>query len=1771
MILLPGYVITEKIFSGVSSIVYCGYREPDKRRVVIKLLADERPTLEEIARFKHEYELLQSLNGEGTVNVYGIERYQNGLALIMEDFGQPLKQILTRKQLTLDEFLTLALKTTEALEKVHQHRIIHKDINPSNILWDAATQQVKIIDFGVATTLSREVAEVHNPQLMQGGTLFYISPEQTRRMNRGIDYRTDYYSLGVTFYQLATGVLPFTSEDVGELIHFHIAKTPKSAYEINPKLPPVVSDIIMKLLAKTVEERYQGTFGLKYDLQKCINQIKKTGSIVSFPICTQDISGQFHISEKIYGREEELTVLTDALQRVCQGTPTEFVLIAGYSGIGKSSLVHELYKPLVEKKGYFVSGKFDQFKQNVPYAALIQAFQELIQQILTESEEKIKLWREHIQNALGPNGQVVVDVIPTLTDIIGEQPRLPKLGPTETKNRFNLVFQDFVHALAQPEHPLVIFLDDLQWADFSSLNLVESILLHYESRYLMIVGAFRDNEVDQSHLLSITLGRLKKAGLPLNTITLAPLQLTHVIQLLMDTLHEDQESVHSLAKICYVRTQGNPFFLTQLLQTLYKDGLIEFNPQSGKWRWEVDRIAEKGITDNVVDLMTKKIRELSSGTQETLKFAACLGNRFDLQTLSIISEQSPKQTALQLWEALRAGLLISTDESYMFSVLSADNPKSNTSYHFLHDRVQQAAASLIEEKQRNMLHLKIGRLLLQYTSKDKISEQVLDIVNHIDQGINLITDPDEKTKMAELNLLAANKARASIAYKSAFNYLKAGMSLLPEDAWNVNYELTLSFYTEAVDVAFLSAETEEMQKYAGIVIQHAKNTLDIVRVYATQLRFLVFQGKATEAMEMSILGLNLLGIKMPRRPNNLHLIWSLLQLKWALRGKSMNDIAQLPDMTNPNYLAAMSMLANLLLASFSINPKLFALGVFKMAQLSTQYGINDRSGAAFAGYSIILCHSFGNYEKGYQFGQLALQLLDRINVDRETIGVKTVIARMLTHLYEHLDVGIPLLLSLFQKGLETGNIEFAGICATDYCFRVFALGKELNEVVKEIEKFTKFTRSMSLEMSYFRESLTLQVALNLLSTAQETQLIGSARDEKVILSQLLEKNDYNSISTIYYYKILLCYLFHDYKQAYQHVMTLEQYNNKIFIGEHQFATLYLYSSLACLAIYRTATKKGQKKILKIIERNQKLLKTWSKHGAMNFLHKYYTVEAEYHHVVLNQFDNAAEYYDKAIELAKQNNYINEEALANERAALFYLSHNKEKVARIYMSDAYYYYLKWGAIAKVTQLEKNYSNLLLNIRKGDRLTFTSTSSSTSGTATETLDLDTVMKAAQAISKEIELSDLLKSMMHIVIENAGAQRGCLLLEKMGQWSIEAEGSIDREQVTVLQSLPINNDILPTSIIQYTIRAKKPLTLDDATHADQFSSDPYIQYNQPKSILCLPLLNQGIVSGILYLENNLATNVFTQNRLELLNLLSGELITAIDNARLYSHLKELNKAYESFVPKEFLSLLEKKNILEVKLGDQVQKEMTVMFCDIVGFTSISEKMTPQEALEFLNSFLQRMEPVISEYKGVIDKYIGDAIMALFPTNPDDALQCAIEMRKELKIYNNELTQSGLNPIDFGIGLNTGVLVLGTVGDKHRMEGTVISDAVNIASHVEHLTRIYETKILITENTYERLKDSKAYSMRMLDKVFVKRRSIPVTIYEVFNNDPEDVIAFKQKTLNAFKHGVMLFQAKKYAEALAVFQKTVLHNHADLPSIFYIKRCQKKLEKRGIKLTNS
>ncbi len=1759
MISLPGYLITEKLSEGADSFIYRAYHEANPERVIIKVLKNEQPSPEELAHFRHEAELLQSLQGNGTVAVKTIEQRENHLFLVLEEFGTAsLLELLAQRSLSISEFLLLALRITEALEKIHQHKIINKDINPSNILWDDQTSQAKIIDLGAATTLPREIAEINNPQLLQGGTLFYISPEQTGRMNRGIDYRTDYYSLGVTFYQMITGKLPFSSDDLGELIHAHIAKLPAAPHQINSAIPPVVSDIIMKLLAKKVEDRYQSTYGLKADLQTCLEQLQTTGKIESFPLGKKDISSRFQISEKLYGREGELRLLFDACYRTAKGQ-AELLLVTGYPGIGKSVLVHELYKPLLEKKGYFISGKFDPFKRNIPYTALSQAMEKMVRQILMENELQISSWRNRIQKAVGSNGQIAIDMVPLLATIIGDQPPVATLGPTETQHRFNLVFQHLIQAFASPEHPLVIFLDDCQWADIPSIQLLEMLLSHHESRHFLIILAYRENEVEEGHVLMLALNRLKKVGLNFAPIILTPLQINDIEALLGDTLHQSQTEVAALAEICHQKTGGNPFFLTQFLKTLYEKGLIEYNLTEGKWIWSLEKIRAREVTDNVLEFMAEKIKELPNETQRILQIAASLGNRFDLQTLAMITGQSIQQITHQLWAALQAGFILTQDTTYL----------PHTVFHFLHDHIQYAAYFSIPTEERKPIHLKIGRLLLEHTLPDALNENVLDIVNQLNLAIDLVVDEKEKQQFAELNRMAGEKALLSIAYKPALTYFMTGISLLNTHPWKTQYELTLKLYTGAVEAAYLATEPEEMNKYAEIAIRNIENILDKIKIYETQLHYLASQNRFIEAAKLAIDVINLLGVNFPQRPTNFRILVEFIRVNWLMSRKTIAKLDRLPDMTSPYYLAAMRILIQLGYVAYFIDRKLTLLTILYTTKLSVEHGNCAESANAYLGWAFMQCHVFNNFEKGYAFSQFALQLAERFRSDKVKVQVQYLYAHTILHWYEHVDKTLTLLLTIYHKALETGNIEYAGYCIVDYSYRTFLSGKELNNAAKEIKNYANALSSMGLKWPHLNVMSTLQVIFNLLADCEKIELVGEAFDERSILPVLIAEKDNIGIFAIYHNKLLLSYLFHQYELAYHYLLEAKKNDDKMKSRGHFAVPAFCFiTSLVYLRRCRSVPKPEKRQLLKAVKKNQALMKRWAYYAPMNYSQKYYLVEAELAYTN-GQLDQAATYYDQAIQLAKQNRYLHEEAIANELAALFYFAQGKEKIAKVYLSDAHYCYVKWGAVAKVKHLEKNYPQLLTSKAKyGEKLALIPmdrSPSPLSANIAETVDLASIMKSAQTISSEIILADLLKKMMRIVIENAGAQKGFLLLEKLDEWLIEAEGSSETETVTVLQHAPIE-PTLPASIIHYVMRTRTPLALDDASHTEQFASDPYIQRLQPKSVLCTPLINQGTLSGILYLENNLATEVFTPNRIQIINLLSGQIIVAIDNARLYSHLKELNQAYECFVPKEFLNLLEKKNIIEVHLGDQVQKEMTVMFCDIRGFTTLSEKMTPQETLEFINGFLKIMEPVITKHNGIIDKYIGDAIMALFPLNADDAVRGAIAMVKQLDEYNKERKQQALAPIRIGIGLNTGKLVLGTVGDEHRMEGTVISDAVNIASRVESLTKLYGASIIITKNTYTKLKRPDAYTIRILDKVVVKGKSKPTTIYEIFENDPEALFILKQKSLKQFEEGVLLFKKKKYSEALLIFQTITHNNPDDIAAQSYLHRCQKKLRSSTI-----
>jgi PAS domain S-box-containing protein len=1499
MLNISGYYSTEKLYESSSSLIYRGYQRANEQQVIFKILKDIYPSPEKIAWFRREYETTKNLSLNGVVEVYGLEHDQNCWVMVLEDFGgESLARLMPNRQFNLAEFLTIATQVVEILGEVHQRQIIHKDINPSNIVLNPTTGQLKLIDFGISTVLSKENPTLRSPNQLEG-TLSYISPEQTGRMNRDIDYRSDFYSLGATFYELLTGQLPFVTTDLMELVHSHIAKHPIPLHENNPKIPLILSDIVMRLMAKNAEDRYQSTHGLKADLEECQRQLQQTGQIESFPLGQQDISDKFRIPQQLYGREREINTLLNGFERVSQGTG-ELMLVAGYSGIGKSMLVHEIYKPITQQRGYFISGKFDQYQKDIPYASLVQAFRSLIEQILTESEAQITTWRKKLLTALGDNRQVIIDVIPEVELIVGPQPTIPELGSEEAQNLFNLVFQNFIGVFTQPEHPLVIFLDDLQWADMASLTLLQSLMTTKNSRFFYVIGAYRDNEVNEAHPLMLTLDEIHQAGGIVNYIHLSPLNLSHINQLLADMLYCLPEMTRSLAELVLTKTEGNPFFINEFLKSLYSEALLSFDFSHGSWHWDLVRIKERNITNNVVDLMASKVQSLEGQTQQVLKLAACIGNQFNLQTLALVYEKSPQVTASALWTAIAEGLILPLSDTYKLIDLDVQGLAEaiTIEYKFAHDRIQQAAYSLIPKAEKQIVHWQVGQLMLQDTPPEMKERKIFEIINQLNSGIQLAEQQTKRDELLSLNMLAGKKAKASAAYQTGLNYLQIGLNLLRKDSWQNQYDLTLELHVEAAEAAYLSANYEQMEIFTSAVLQHAKSTLDLVKAYEVRLRAYASQNNHPEAIKIGLQALALLDIIFPEYPSQSDVMVNMAETKSLWAEKDIMDLANLPEISDPRHLAITRVSHYLIHPTYVSSPNLFILVVLVMVNLSINYGSNILSVHAYSGYGIILC-GFGDIEAGYQFGQLASILVDKLNAKKHKSAILFFVNCFTRHWKEHLKKTLKPFVEGYQIGLETGDLQYAAFGAYSYSYLSYQVGKELTELEREMAVYSNAIAQINQKSVLDLHHAYWQTVLNLIGKSDDPcLLIGDNYNEQEMISLYLQTDNQNGLFEVYFNKFTLCFLFQKYSQAVEYAALAENYISS-GIGTHTVPIFYYHDSLAQLAVFSDALEDQQKHILKKVEANQEKIKRWSDYAPMNYLHKFYLVEAERARVLGNDGE-AREYYDRAIALADQNEYLNDEALAYELAARFYLTRNQKHVARHYLQDAHYAYQRWGAVAKVKDLERQYPQFLAKASINSLQTSLTSSTTGSGQMTSSvLDLNSALKASQTISSEILLDKLLENLVKIMIENAGAQTGFLILVKEGQLLIEAQGTVEQDKVIVSQSTLVStSQRLPLSLINYVARTKEDVVLTDATREGIFTADPYIAQNQPKSILCTPIIHQGQLFGLLYLENNLSTGAFTPDRLEVLKLLSSQAAISLQNAQLYVALRENEKRLTQFL---------------------------------------------------------------------------------------------------------------------------------------------------------------------------------------------------------------------------------------------------------------------------------
>jgi predicted ATPase/signal transduction histidine kinase/CheY-like chemotaxis protein len=1530
----------------------------------------------------------------GVILVYGLEHIQQRWTMVLEDFGGDSLALLNLAgQLDMVDFLTLAIDIADILGRIHQQHIIHKDINPSNIVLNPGTKQVKIIDFGISTVLSRENTPFRNPNVLEG-TLAHISPEQTGRMNRVVDYRTDFYSLGVTFYELLTGQLPFAEDTPLELIHSHIAKQPVLPHHIDSTIPPLLSEITMKLMAKNAEGRYQSAFGLKHDLERCLDGVKGLSELgegppLDFELAQKDFSGRLTIPQKLYGREKEIDRLLAAFERMphpdqpAEGLPgsqdegmvadseprTKVMLVSGYSGVGKSALVHEIHRPVTARHGFFIEGKFDQLERSVPYYAWSQAFTALVNQLLMESPERMATWQAAIDQAVGESGQVLVDVIPNLALLIGEPPPVLELGAVQAQRRLNYVMQNLLRVVAQPDHPLVILLDDLQWADAASLDLLQALVTGGDNPHLLIIGAYRDNEITPSHPLSLALRELREQQAWIETLHLGNLSIEHVTQLVTETLETssalDPAQLRDLANLVYEKTRGNAFFVNQFLRSLDEAELLTFDFSRSRWAWDIEQIRALDVTDNVVEWLAGQARRLPVETLAVLQLAACIGNRFDLRTLAVIVEKTVRETARALQPGLVEGFVLPLDQSYQFADLDVPDLEAVvglTEYRFVHDRVQQAMYSLAPGLDCREIHLRIGRLLLEDIQREKqnLDEHVFDVVNQWNFGQELLETRADREQLARLNLQAGQKARSAAAFQLAFDYAQTGLGLLDEQSWSHNYDLTLDLHSFATQAAYWSNNYARLEKMGDITLKHTQDVLHRVKVYEAKIQAYDQKGQLYQAVETALEALDLLGISIPQQPDQEQVRHALEEVQTSLAnfldaqsvGSDHNDIEQLldlPEMTDPYQLAAIRIIADLSGPARIVAPEVFLLTMAKAIRLLVENGNNGYSAELYCLYGIILCGVVKDIATGYQFGQLALTALDRLTAQKREADIMLGVHCMISHWKAPLRETFKGLIKAYQLGLESGDWLVAVAAVNTYNNRSICAGRELADVERGFARFGGFIAQA--QPGNHLLFLYWQVVENLITVSENPCILtGTHHNEAAMLPVYVGANNRNSLWHFYLNKFMLSFLFRDYRQATEYATAGWQYADGA-IGGIDIPIFCLYDSLTQLALWPSATRDERKGILDKVRANQEKMFAWAMHAPANFMHKYHLVEAE-RCAVLAQNGEAREQYDKAIALARQHEYLNEEALARELAGEFYLRNEQDELARFYLQNAHYAYLRWGALAKVADLEGRYPQWLVQSGRPD--TDTTTTQSTARFGSEgVLDLTTVVKAAQAISSEIGLETLLSKVMKTVLESAGAEKGLLILQRADDWVIEAEGAMDEDQVTVLQSVPVTQAAnVPHTLVHYVARTGESVVLDDAANEGQFTQDDYISARQLKSVLCMPLTNQGQISGIVYLENNLSRGAFTPDRLALLNLLSSQMAISLDNSTLYDDLKRYQNHLEELVAERTLRLQAANQAKSVFLAN-MSHELRTPLNAILGFAQLMARdthVTPtqQEYLE-------------------------------------------------------------------------------------------------------------------------------------------------------------------------------------------------------------------------------
>ncbi len=1504
---IPGYVATCELYRSHRYQVCRGRRLSDGRSVVLKTTTSPFPALGDLAKLKQEFEIARHIQSSSLATYYELVRHDNTYTVVLEDFAaQSLARYLDHRTLAITEFFAIAIALTSTLAELHAHNLIHKNIEPSNILiaspgarGDGGSEAsepasdgpvIKLIDLGISSLLSREqqnLLAVVNRRLE--GTLTHMAPEQTGRINRAVDQRADLYGLGVCLYQMLTGTLPFQADDPLELVHVHLTQLPQAPSRHRPEVPAALDAIVLRLLAKTPEERYQSAASVASVLGRC-RQAHAQGRVAEFRVEGTEGREYFHISQKLYGRQREVRMLLDAFSAACQGS-TELLLVSGYSGIGKTALVYEVQKPIVGRRGRFVAGKFDQYQRNIPYASFVQAFRGLARELLREDPEALVRWRYRLMAVLGAQARLITELLPELETILGPQPALPPLPAEEARHRFHGAFADFLRVFTS-EHPIVIFLDDLQWADPGTLSLLEALVGEGRIGNVLFIAAYRDNEVHAVHPMQQAIDRIRARHGRVDEIHLTPLTRQDLGDFIGDTLYQSPSEIGELVELVLRKTAGNPFFVRQLLTALHDDGDLAFEPIAGAWQWDLKAIERRAQSDNVVDLMVQRIHTLPPACAKALQLAACIGNSFDLYTLVLVSGSTLKHKTADLWPALQSGLIVPVGDGYRTAKLYDDDGPAGPGeaessaiakegrFAFLHDRVQQAAYSMVSDSERNPLHLRIARLWMEGSDDVASSKELFDIVNHYNIGLAHITQDQERYRLVELNLAAAQRTQASSAFAAMLQFALAATEALPAGAWQYRYDLACAVAITRSEAEGLRGDYERALAALDQAQAHVRNTLDVCHLVERKILFYKMSRDLNAAFATSSGTLAEFDIHLPRSPNQADLRAELARTEAILAGRSLADLAELPEMASPQQRAICRILQETWPVGFFLGSLGMHIVAMKMVQLSAQHGNCPASAFGYMVYAFAQVFQFDNIDEGYRMGQVSLMLHERFEDRTVEAKILDMWGGLIQHYKEPIRCGKETLYRGFIRGMEAGDHQWASYCAANYGHLSVVGDGTLSEAAAHLE------RALSVVGKYDQTvTSTIQVSRETVASLIEgkddpVRMVGRWADEDFLLRSARDNDDITSMFYVYFYKLIAAVVF-DRREV---LLSLQKDLGQTMAGGAGVwpnPVSHYLRALALLRVVGTLAPDERARHLDFVDHVLEKMRQWQVHAPENYTQMYELIAAEKCRLG-GEIDRATRHYDAAIEAAREHGFIHDQALAAESAARCYRERGADKVADVYLREARYCYQRWGAHAKVAQLDDAHPQL----RDGTMSQgHTTAPHQQEGMA---LDLLAVLRASHAISGELQRRELLQVLMRTMAESAGADRAILIFRGAEQDALTVEAVYPEAQTPLPIPLLQSQDV-PHGLVQLVARVGHTVRVGDVAAKNESVDEAYVRRARPRSVLCMPLTRLGQLIGVLYLENRLTPEVFTEERQQVLELLAAQAVVSIENARLYDELEQ------------------------------------------------------------------------------------------------------------------------------------------------------------------------------------------------------------------------------------------------------------------------------------------